>query len=70
MCDYSGLFVSTRGQFFINYVISYAYHASDIIDDKNYATELESFVSTLSLQVAQINTKKVSRLDHLVLAKK
>ena len=36
----------------------------------NYATVLESFVKTSSLWVAQVHTKKVSGLDHLVLAKK
>ena len=48
----------------------YAYDAADVVDDNNYATVLESFVSTSSLQVGQVNTKKVSELDHLVLAKK
>ena len=42
----------------------------DAINDDNYATMLESFVSTLSLQVAQDNTKNVWGIDHFVLAKK
>ena len=40
------------------------------MDNYNYDTVWESFVSTLSWQVAQVNTKKVSGLDHLVLSKK
>ena len=40
------------------------------MDDSNYVTMLESFVYTSSTWVAQVNTKKVSGLDHLVLAKK
>ena len=37
-------------------------NAADFMDDNNYVTVLESFVSTSSLWVAQINTKKVSGL--------
>ena len=48
----------------------YAFDAADVMDNNNYANELESFVSTSSLQVAQVDTEKVSGLDHLVLAKK
>ena len=74
MFDYKGRFVSpntpARGQLFINSVTSYAYDAADIIDNVNYATVLESFVSTSSLPVAQVNTERVLRLDHLILAKK
>ena len=40
------------------------------MDDDNCATVLESFLSTLSLQVTQVNTKKVSVFDHFVLVKK
>ena len=46
----------------------YAYDAVDVMDDDNHATVLESFVSISSLQVAQVNTKKVSGLN--LLAKK
>ena len=59
-----------RAQLFINSVISYAYDAADLMDKDNYATVLESLVSTLSLQVAQVNTEKDSALYHVVLAKK
>ena len=41
--------------------------AAGVMDNDNYATELESFVIRSSLQVAQVITKKVSGLDHLVL---
>ena len=74
MFDYRGWFVNpntpAKGQFFINSVALYAYDAADVIDDDNYATVLESFINTSSLQVAQVYTKKVSQLDHVVLAKK
>ena len=40
------------------------------MDNNNYATVMEGFVNTLSLEAAQVNTKKVSGLDHLVFAKK
>ena len=74
MFGYRGWFVKpntpARGQLSINAVTLYAYDAADIMDDDNYATVLESFVSTLSLQVAQVNMEKVSGLDYLVLAKK
>ena len=51
-------------------VILYAYDAVDVMDDDNYATVLESFVNTSSLQATQIHTEKVTGLDHVVLAKK
>ena len=74
MFNYRGQFVSPntppRGQLFTNSVILYAYDAADVMDDNNYATVLESFVTTSSLQVAQVHTKKVSGLGHLILAKK
>ena len=38
-----------RGQLFINSVTSFAYDAVDVMDDDNYATLLESFVTTSSL---------------------
>ena len=72
--DYRGQLVSpktpARGQLFINSVTLYAYDAADDINNDNYATLLESFVITPSLWVAQVNTKKVSGLNHLVLVKK
>ena len=72
MFDYRGWLLgyntSSRGQLFINSVTSYAYDAADVMDDDNYATVLEHFVDTLTLQVAQVNTKKKPGLDHLVLA--
>ena len=40
------------------------------MENNNYATVLENFVNTFSVQVAQVNTKKVLGLDHLVLNKK
>ena len=40
--DYRGRFVSPNtpatGQFYINYVTLYAYHAADVMDDDNYVT--------------------------------
>ena len=38
-----------RGQYFINSVTLYAYDATDVIDDVNFATVLESFVIISSL---------------------
>ena len=74
MCDYRGWFVSPStpawGQLFMNSVTLYAHDAADVMDNDNYATMLESFVSTLSLWATQVNTKKVLVLDHLFLAKK
>ena len=53
MCDYRGWFVSPStpawGQLFMNSVTLYAHDAADVMDNDNYATMLESFVSTLSL---------------------
>ena len=40
------------------------------MNDDNYDTVLEHFVNTSSFQGAQVDIKKVSGLDHLVLAKK
>ena len=60
----------TRGQLFINSVTLHAYNSADVMDDNNYATVLESYVATSSLQVAKVCTKKVSELDHFVLAKR
>ena len=48
----------------------YAHDVADFMDNNNFATELESFVNTSLLPLAQVNAKKVSGLDHLVLAKK
>ena len=59
-----------RGQLFMNSVTLYAFDATDYMDDDKCVTVLERFVSTSSLQVALFNTKKVSGLDHLILAKK
>ena len=74
MFDYRGLFVSpntpARGKFFIDSITSYAYDAADDMDNGNYATVLERFVRALLLQVAQVSTKKVSMLNHLVLVRK
>ena len=55
------------GQLLRNSVTSYAYDAADVLDDNNFATVLESFMK-LSLQVAQVNTKKVSGLGYLALS--
>ena len=59
-----------RGQLFINSFILYAYDTADDKDDDNYATVLDSYVTTISLWVAKVHTKKVPGLDHFVLAKK
>ena len=48
----------------------YACDAADVMYNENYATVLESNVNKVSLWVAQVNTKKVSGLDHLALVKK
>ena len=57
MFHYSGWFITLNtlasGQLIINCVTWYAYDAADAMDDDNYATVLESFVSTSSMQVAQ-----------------
>ena len=70
MFNYRGSFVSPKtpavGHLFINSATSYAYDAVDVIDNDNYATVLEKFVTILSLQVAKVNIKKVSGLGHLV----
>ena len=61
--NYKGWFVSPNtpagGQLFINFVILYAYYAAGVMDDNNYATVQESFVSTFSLQGMQVHIKKV-----------
>ena len=48
-----GWFVSpttpARGQLFINSVVSYDYDAVDVMDNKNYATMIDSFVNKLSV---------------------
>ena len=66
MFNYRGRFNSpntpARGQSFINSATLYAYDAADVKDDENNATVLESFVTTMSLPVAQVNTKKVPGL--------
>ena len=74
MFNYRGCFVSpdtpARGQLFINCVTSYAYDAADVMDDDNCATVLDSYVTTSSLQVAKVHTKKAPGLNHLVIAKR
>ena len=51
--DYREWFVGpntpARGQLSFKSVTLYAFDAADVIDDGNYNTVLESFVSTLSL---------------------
>ena len=73
MFDYWGWFVSpntpARVQLFFNSVTLFSYDAADVIDNDNYVTVLESFVGTLLRRVVQVSTKKVSGLDHLVLAR-
>ena len=54
----------------INSVKSYAYDAADVMDDDNFTTVLDSYVTTSPLQAAKVSAMKVSRLDHLVLAKR
>ena len=53
MFDERGWFISpdtpARGQLFINSVILFAYEAAHVVDNDNYATVLESSVSTLSM---------------------
>ena len=56
-----------RWQLCIN---SVTYGAVDAMDNDNFTTVLKSFVIISSLQVAQVNTKKVPALEHLGLAKK
>ena len=72
MFDYRGLFIihdtPARGQLFINSVTLYAYDATDVTNNDKYATVLESFVITSSLQIVQVNMEKISGLDPLVLA--
>ena len=66
----SALNTPARGQLYINSVILYAYDAADVMEDNNYATVLDSCVTTSFLLVAPVSTKKVSKLDHLVLIKR
>ena len=61
---------SVKGQLFFSYISSYAFDIVDEMDDDNFATVLESYVTISSLQVAQFDTEKVQVLDHLVIAKK
>ena len=53
MFNYRGRYVSpntpARGQVFINSVTLYAYDAADFMDDNNYTTMLDSYVTTSSL---------------------
>ena len=58
------------GQSFIISVILNAYDAADVMDDDNYTTVLDSYVTTSSLQVTKVCTKKLPGLDQLVLAKR
>ena len=44
------------------------YDAADAMDDDNYVIVLESVVIKSSLWIAQVNTKNISRLGHLVLS--
>ena len=67
---FSALTLQQGGQLFINSVTLFAYDVADIMDDYSYTTVLESFVSTSSMHVAWVNTKKVSGLNHLLLVKK
>ena len=63
MFNYKGWLVNpntpARGQLFIDSVTSYAYDAADVLENDSFATVLEDFVSKLSLQEAQVNSKKV-----------
>ena len=72
MFDYRGHFVTSNtpasGLLFANSVTLHAHDATDLMDDDKFVTVLESFVNT-SLQLAQVNTIKVSGLGHLILAK-
>ena len=72
MFNYMERFISpnnpARGQLFFNSVTLYAYDAADVIDDVNYDTVLDSYVTTSSLQGANLCTEKELGLDHLVLA--
>ena len=53
MLNYRGWFLSpntpVRVQLFISFVTLYVYDAADVMNDDNYATVLERFVSTFSL---------------------
>ena len=62
-------YYSSKGKLFIKSFTSCAYDAADVMDNDNFATVLESFMIS-SLQIAQVNTKKVPGLAHLILMKK
>ena len=47
------------GQLFISSFTLYAYDAAKVMDNEYFVTVLESYVTILSLQVAQINTQKI-----------
>ena len=49
---------------YTNSVTLYNYDAADVMDDDNYATVLDSYITTSSLQVAKVHTKKVPGLEH------
>ena len=56
MFNYRGQFVSPNAPVSVTL---YGYDAADVMDNNTYATVLESFVITLSLQVAKVNIEKV-----------
>ena len=74
MLDHRGLLViptiAARGQLVINCFTSYAFNAADVMDNDNFATVLETYVTISFLQITQVNTEKVPSFDHLVLARK
>ena len=45
------------GKLFINSVKSYTYDAADVMDDDDYATLLEDYVTSSSLHVTKVHTK-------------
>ena len=65
MFNYRGWFVrpntQARGQIFINSVASYDYDTADVMND-NFATLLESFVSTSLLQVVHLIPRRYQGL--------
>ena len=71
MLDYSDgccPYHSSKGQLFINSVISHAYDAADAMDTHKFATVLE--INAIFLSFAQMSTKKATVINHLVVAKK
>ena len=52
------------GELFIISVTPCAYDAPDGMNDNNFATVLESFVFILSVQVMQLNIKKVPAFEN------